>query len=309
MTGAPLPSGADAVIRFEETIEQGSVVSLARQVAAGENVRPAGEDIRAGDVVVPAGTVLGAAAIGVLASIGQATASVRRRPRVAILSTGDELVDPSSTLAEGQIHDSNGPMLAALVRQAGAEPVPLGVARDRIDELRARLADSSGLDLIVTSGGVSVGDYDIVKDVLRRDGAIDIWQVRMKPGKPLAFGLLRGTPLLGLPGNPGAAYVSFLQFGYPAIRRMLGHASLELPTVDATLRGRIVNTGRRRHFVRGVIERSERGLEVRPTCGHGSGQLMPLVRSNCLIVVPEACEVVDVGATVRVQSLVNGPLI
>lgn len=308
MTGAPVPEGADAVVRFEETDERSRTtsgsrkeISLARLIAPNENVRDAGEDIRAGQVVIPAGARLGPAEIGVLATLNRATVPVHRRPRVAILSTGDEVVDLGPDLRPGQIRNSNSYTVAALVRQAGAEPILLGVARDTTDDLRAKLLTSDSPDLFITSGGVSVGDYDVVKDVLRSEGSVDIWQVRMKPGKPLAFGTMGGTPLLGLPGNPTAAFVSFEQFGRPAIRRMLGHTDLCLPEVDAIATERFINAGRRRHFVRGIVKRTPRGLEARPTGDQGSAILMTTVRANCFIIVPETSDVVEAGSVVRVQ--------
>jgi len=308
MTGAPVPDGADAVVRFEETDELDrsrtgllGEIGISRPIQPGENVREAGEDVRAGDVVIPAGVQLRPAEVGMLASLNLSTVPVYRRPRVAILSTGDEVVDLGPQLHPGKIRNSNSYTLAALARQAGGVPILLGVARDTTDDLRAKLRTTDPPDLFVTSGGVSVGDYDVVKDVLRSEGSIDIWQVRMKPGKPLAFGTIGGVPLLGLPGNPVAALVSFEQFGRPAIRRMLGHTNLRLPELEATLTDRLDNPGRRRHYVRGVIERSSRGLEACPTGSQGSAILIAAVRANCFIVVPETSDVVEAGETVRVQ--------
>lgn len=309
MTGAPLPDGADAVVRFEETDEMSRTavplteIGISRSIQSGENVRQAGEDIGVGDHVVPAGTTIGPAEIGVLASLNMQTVRVHRRPRVAILSTGDEVVEPGEDLRPGQIRNSNSYMLAALVRRVGGDPILLGIARDTTEDVHSSLQSTGRPDLFVTSGGVSVGDYDIVKDVLQREGSIDIWEVRMKPGKPLAFGTIGGVPLLGLPGNPVAAFVSFEQFGRPAIRRMLGHTDVRLPEVTATLAETVNNAGRRRHYLRGVIERTSAGLEVRPAGRQGSALLMAAVHANCFIVVPETCESLDAGDSVRVQLL------
>ena len=307
MTGAPVPDGADAVVRFEETDERsrgtrGSLteISVSRSVRPDENVRDAGEDIAAGQVVAPSGACLGPAEIGILASLNMAAVQVHRRPRVAILSTGDEVVEIGPDLRPGQIRNSNSYTLAALVRQAGGEPLMLGIARDTADDLWEKLSAALTPDLYLTSGGVSVGDYDVVKDVLRSEGSVDIWQVRMKPGKPLAFGTVGGVPLLGLPGNPVAALVSFEQFARPAIRRMLGHARLGLHEVDAMITSRLTNTGRR-HYVRAVLEPTQRGLEVHPIGEGGSAILTSAARANCFIVVSETTDVVDEGATVRVQ--------
>ncbi|HEX5167109.1 MAG TPA: gephyrin-like molybdotransferase Glp [Thermomicrobiales bacterium] len=310
MTGAPVPDGADSVVRFEETDESARsgrsetpAIGISRQIAVGENVRLAGEDLRSGQIALQAGLRVGPAEIGVLASLNLAAVAVHRRPRVAILSTGDELVEPGSDLRPGQIRDSNGVMLAAYVRQAGGEPILAGIAGDSTEDLRSKLRAFSAPDLFITSGGVSVGDYDVVKDVLRAEGEIDIWQVRMKPGKPLAFGTIADVPLLGLPGNPVAALVSFLQFGRPAIRKMLGHRNLCLPEVDATLAAELRNRGRRRHFVRGVVATTPSGFEAHPVAATGSAILSAASRANCFIVVPEMCDVVEAGETVRVQLI------
>ncbi len=230
MTGAPLPPGADTVVRFEETSEADEPRAIARESAeprlvgirvaqpAWVNVREAGEDVRRSETVLRAGTVLRPAELGVLASLNRATALVHRRPTVAILATGDEVVEPGRDLRPGQIRDSNSYALAGLVLKYGGVPHLLGAARDETADLREKLERGRHADLIISSGGVSVGDYDLVKDVLRSAGRIDLWQVRMKPGKPLAFGRLGGRPFLGLPGNPVAAYVSFELFGRPLLR-------------------------------------------------------------------------------------------
>lgn len=310
MTGAPLPDGADAVVRFEETDETARAatgardeISISRPVGVAENVREAGEDIRTGQIVLAAGTSLGPPAIGVLASLNHSTVPVHRKPRVAILATGDEVVEPGQELLPGQIRNSNSYMLAALVRQSGGDSQLLGIARDTVDDLHAKLRIEEPPDLFITSGGVSAGDYDVVKDALQAGGNVDIWQVRMKPGKPLAFGTLAGTPLLGLPGNPVAALVSFEQFGRPAIRSMLGHANVCLPEADAIVTERLTNPGRRRHYLRGIVERSQSGLIARPILETGSAILTAVTRANCFIVVPETRDVVEAGATLRVQLL------
>jgi molybdopterin molybdotransferase len=311
MTGAPLPEGADAVVRFEETDEAEHTVSsssihrvaVRRAMAANENVRAAGEDLPAGECALRAGTILGPVEIGVLAALNIGAVAVHRRPRVAILSTGDELRDIGAPLAHGQIHDSNSYALYAMVKRLGGEPVRLGVARDSTTDLAQSLRSIRDIDLLVTSGGVSHGDYDVVKDVLRAEGEIELWEVRMKPGKPLAFGRIGGIPLLGLPGNPAAAFVSFMQFGRPAILKMLGHTRIGLPEVDAKLAERIRNRGGRRHFQRGIISSGTGGFEVRTTGIHGSAMLSALVSANCLIVVPEDRTTVEAGEVVRVQLL------
>ena len=315
MTGAPMPAGADAVVRFEETNERGAHlrpgaaaarpwVAVLRPAKPWDNARPAGEDVRAGEATIRAGTRLRPAEIGLLAALGRDEALVHRRPRVAILSTGDEVIGDGGTLAPGQIRDSNGAMLAAMTLRAGGVPTRLGVARDAVADLTERLEAARACDLILTSGGVSLGDYDLVKDVLRTAGQIDIWQVRMKPGKPLAFGHVGGTPLLGLPGNPVAAAVSFEVFGRAAIRRMLGRRDLAPPVVEATLTERVDNRGYRRHYVRALVERGAEGtLTVRPAGQQGAGVLSSLARANGLMIVSETVVAAEVGDRLPVWML------
>ncbi len=299
MTGAPLPAGADAVVRFEET-DEGTAprsdhpaatrddIRVRRAARPGDNVREAGEDIHAGQTILRAGTRLRPAEVGLLAASNHDCAPVHRRPRLAILSTGDEVVDIDRPLRPGQIRNSNSYTLAAMASRLGATPTLLGVARDTVEELSGKLAAAADADLIVTSGGVSLVDYDLVKDVLRAEGKVAIWQVRMKPGKPLAFGHVGGKPLLGLPGNPVAAAVSFEVFGRPAVLKMLGRADLAAPIVEATLTERLDNRGQRRHYVRALVERRAEGeLVVRAAGEQGAGVLTSLSRANGLLIVPE----------------------
>ena len=311
MTGAPVPTGADAVVRFEETEEgagdrhcgPGDTIAIYKAAMPGENIRPIGEDVSAGETVLTAGTRVRPAEIGVLATLNRTHATVHQRPRVGILATGDELVEPGEPLGPGQIRNSNAPMLAALVHRCGGEAVSLGTARDTEADLRGRLAQGEGLDLLLTTGGVSVGDYDLVKQVLQREGRIELWEVRIKPGKPLAFGFRGGTPVLGLPGNPVAAAVAFEQFARPAIRRMLGDRCLEIPTVMARLVGRIENRGGRRHYVRVVVERSPEGYVARVAGGQGSGVLSTLAKANGLLVIAEDIPAAEDEALFPVQML------
>lgn len=306
MTGAPIPPGADTVVRFEETneLDRGDAsctVTVRRSMRPHENVRDAGEDVAAGSVALPAGSRLRPVEIGVLATINTQQVAVHRRPRVGILSTGDELVGHGGELAPGMIRDSNSYMLAAAVQRAGGEPVVLGIARDSAVALNERLAATDDVDFIITSGGVSVGDYDVVKDVLQAEGEMNIWQVRMKPGKPLAFGRIGGVPLLGLPGNPVAALVSFDQFARPAILTMLGRMDVQMPTVEARLAERVENRGRRRHFVRGTLARETGHLTFHPARVHGSAILRSVAQSNCYMVAPETRDAIDEGESVLVQ--------
>ncbi|MFN8540377.1 MAG: gephyrin-like molybdotransferase Glp [Thermomicrobiales bacterium] len=306
MTGAPLPPGADTVVRFEETDNRTDEVAIFAEQRAWVNVREAGEDVRAGETVLRAGCALRPIEIGVLASTGRATVTVFRRPRVAIVSTGDEVAALGQPVRPGQIRDSNSHTLAALVRRYGGEPELLGVARDTVGELTAALRAAREADLILTSGGVSVGDYDMVKDVLRAEGRIEIWQVRMKPGRPLAFGYLGERPFLGLPGNPVAAYVSFEVFARPVILRQAGRAEWRKPTVRARLAEDIDNRGGRQHYVRALVTPGEDVPMVRPTGEQGSGVLTALVRANALLVVPDGVERLPAGALVEVELLHEG---
>lgn len=313
MTGAPVPAGADAVVRFEETDEAtrpggrggfaGSAIAIYHAARPGANIRLAGEDVRTGERVLVAGTRLRPAEIGLLASIGRATVAVHRRPRVAILATGDEVVPPGAALGPGQIRDSNSAAVAALVRRTGGEPVGLGIARDTIEGVRAKLWAAAGADLLVSTGGVSVGDYDLVKQVLCQEGRVTLWQVRLKPGKPLAFGWIGGTPLVGLPGNPVAAMVAFEQFVRPAILRLLGRTDLVIPTVLATLADRVENRGGRRHFARVRVEATDRGYVAHLAGPQGAGVLTSLVRADGLLVVPETVAVAEPGTTLPVQMI------
>jgi len=309
MTGAPIPRGADAVVRFEETDELdglatvGGTIGIRRAVESGANIRLAGEDVRAGEIVLTAGTRLRSAHVGLLAALGRTTATVHRRPRVAILATGDEIVEPGERMCSGQIRNSNSATVAALVYRYGGEPIALGIARDTTDELRARLGAATTADLLITTGGVSTGDYDLVKDVLRAEGRIDLWQVRLKPGKPLAFGWIGATPLLGLPGNPVAAAVAFEQFARPAILKMLGRTDLTIPTVQARLADRIENRGGRRHFARVRVDATADGFVAHLSGLQGAGMLAGLAAADGLAVVPDDVPVAEVGAMLPVQML------
>jgi molybdopterin molybdotransferase len=312
MTGAPLPQGADTVVRFEETSEHltgtwelGQEVEIHNEVPLGEHVRPRGEDIGKGDLVLRKGTLLRAQEIGVLASLGRAQCAVIGRPRVAILATGDELVGIDEDVGPGKIRNSNEYSNSALVIKYGGVPVRLGIARDNVDELKAKIAEglAAGVDLFLTSAGVSVGDYDVVKDVLGTEGRMHFWQVKMKPGKPLAFGEVGGVPLIGLPGNPVSAMVSFEQFVRPAILKMLGRSAWEKPTVEAVV-DHDIRAGERRDFLRAVVERRDDEYHASVVRGpRGSGVLTSMVRANALLVLPEGVTRVQAGERVQAQML------
>lgn len=309
MTGAPIPEGAEAVVRFEETSEGlrgswGPTVEVYKEVSPRENVRPAGEDIRRGELVLVKGTVLRPQELGVLASLGRPEVEVTRRPRVAILATGDELVGIDEEIGPGQIRNSNEYSTAAQVMRYGGVPVRLGIARDRVEELKAKIEEglAAKVDLFLTSAGVSVGEYDVVKEVLASEGEMDFWQVNMKPGKPLAFGHIQGVPLIGLPGNPVSAMVAFEQFARPAILTMLGKA-LEKPEVEVIVDEDVTNSGRR-GFMRAIVTRKEDGYHARVATGpRGSGVLTSMVRANALLIVPEGTTLVRAGERLRAQML------
>ena len=305
MTGAPLPDGADAVIPVEETSEPWrererplpDEIDVYRSVDSGDYVRYPGEDVEAGEEVLPPGHVLRPQEISVLASLGVAEVEVVRRPRVAILATGDELIPVNEPLQPGKIRNSNGYAQTAQVKALGAIPVPLGIARDTEEDVRGRLQAGldAGMDLFVSSAGVSVGAYDVVKAVLEDEGNVGFWRVRMRPGKPLAFGTYAGIPYLGLPGNPVSSMVSFERFARPAILKMAGHEELERPQVTVTMRDDIYSDGRET-YARAVVERGPDGGYVATTTGsQGSHIMTSLVKANALVIVPEGVKHVPAG--------------
>ena len=319
MTGAPMPPGADSIVPFEETDESGfrppektgrldERVKVFKAALPGNNIRRAGEDVRAGAVILSKGTVLKPAVLGVAASLGHATVPVVRRPVVAILSTGDEILPPGTPLTPGKIYDSNTYSIAALVRRFGAVPKVLGIAKDTIEDLTAKVREGLDADMLVTSAGVSRGDFDVVKEVLHREGRVDFWTVNMRPGKPLAFGAFdapggRRVPHIGLPGNPVSSALTFELFGRPAIQKMMGIPVSERPTVRAVTRDRLRMTDDRRFFARGVATREGDGYVFSLTGSQSSGVLTALARANGLAVVPEGRPDVQPGEEVTVMML------
>ncbi len=305
MTGAPMPEGADAVVMVELTRPAGFDVMILAEVPSGNHVRPAGDDIRPGTEVFHPGTLLTPGHLGVLASIGRETVKVYRRPRVGVMSTGDELVEGPQPLQPGQIRDSNRLTLLSLVAEAGCHPVDLGLIRD--DERAIRTALDRAVeqtDAVITSGGVSMGDYDLVKAILSELGDFNWMQVAIKPAKPLAFGVMAGTPVFGLPGNPVSSMVSFELFARPALRRMMGRLDAERPHLWA-----IAEEGLRRepdgktHFLRVVVtQRGDGAWRVRSAGGQGSHQLLAMASANGLAVLPDG-EGVEPGGSVRVMYL------
>ncbi len=304
MTGAPIPEGADAVIRMEDAWEKDARVAICVEARQGQNIRRAGEDVRKGEHVIPRGEIIRAAEVGMLASLGRSFIFVHQRPLVAIVATGDELADIDEPPSDWKIVSSNTYSLAALVRECGAVPLQIGIALDNREDLLKKFRAAMRADLIVSSGGVSVGDYDLVKKIMQEVGnAMQFWQVAMKPGRPLAFGLLEAVPAVGLPGNPVSTMVSFEQFVRPAILKMLGHNNLFRRTVQARLEKGIEKRAGIRHFVRARIRRDGEGYTVVATGEHGSGILKPMVRANGLIILPEEAATVRQGDTVTVQLL------
>ena len=315
MTGAPLPPGADAVVKFEDTDEPArktprprpSQVSILAEAKPGTNVRPAGEDVSKGSLVLPQGTLLRPAAIGVLASLGRVTVAVIRRPVVAIIATGDELVEPGQMLPPGHIYNSNTYGLAALVRRYGGIPKLLGIARDTRKDLEAKVRQGLDADLVLTSGGVSHGDYDVVKDILASLGEITFWTVRMKPGKPLAFGKLKGEgreiPHLGLPGYPVSSMVVFEVLARPALFKMMGRRHLGKPSLWAITEHDIENKDGRRFFARAVVTGRQEQHFVKLAGPQLSGVLSSLAQANALAIIPENVSKVQAGDKVEVMML------
>ena len=319
MTGAPLPEGADAVVQFEDTDEVNrkssrrdlSQIGILCQAEKGLNVRGRGEDIARGDLVLKEGKVLRPQEIGVLASLGRSNVLVIRRPTVAILATGDELIDVNQLLAPGKIYDSNTYTIAAEVTRYGGIPKILGIGRDSVQSLIEKIDGGLDADMLITSGGVSKGDYDIVKDVLAERGEIDFWTVCMKPGKPLAFGIMtkmerekkRKMPHLGLPGNPVSSMITFEQFARPAILKMMGKKTLAKPAIRAIIEDDVVNTDGRRIFVRVVVTRHGGQYHASLTGPQGSGILTSMTRANGLAIIPESSKGVKAGDMIEVQML------
>jgi molybdopterin molybdotransferase len=301
MTGAPLPEGADAVVMVERTRPgaAGDSVDILTATRVGEHIRRRGEEVRAGESVLLTGECIGPAAIGLAASVGHATLPVRPRPRVAIVSTGDELVDVTEKPGPGKIRNSNSYSLAAQVVQAGGEPHVLGVARDNAEDTRALLSRAPEFDLMVTTGGVSMGDYDVVKTVLEEIGELDFWKVAMRPGAPQTFGTIGGTPFFGLPGNPTSTMVGFEMFVRPALRKMAGFTSLARPRVVATLAHDVNKKADRRYFMRARLTRAaEGGYSVAISGNQSSALLTAMHRGNCLLSLPEGESHIPAGAEV-----------
>lgn len=316
MTGAPIPPGADAVVQFEDTDEETrrrtqdislSHIGILREASVGLNIRRAGEDIPRGSLVLPRGTVVNPPQVGVLASLGMVRAPVIRRPVVAIIGTGDELTPLGEPLPPGRIYDSNTYALAAQVKRLGAIPRLLGIARDVEADLRDKVRQAAEADLVLTSGGVSQGDYDMVKGVLAQEGEMNFWTVSMKPGKPLAFGHFRRgqrrVPHLGLPGNPVSSMITFAVFGRPAVLKMMGKGTAPLPTVEAVMEEEVTNRDGRRYYARVSLSRRSGQYHARLSGPQGSGILSSMAQADGLAIIPEDTTRVRAGDRVQVMLL------
>jgi len=305
MTGAPVPEGADTVVRFEETRMEGDEVVILSPPSRGKNVRQAGEDVREGQVVLAPGQVLRPQEIGMLAALGHLEVAVIRRPCVAILGTGDEVVPPDQSPGPSQIRDANSYTVAAQVQRYGGVPLLLGVAHDQEELVRQGIRDAIELqaDFIITSGGVSVGDFDLVKQVMDAEGAMHFWSLNMKPGRPMAFGDIGGVPLLGLPGNPVAAMISTRLYARPALRKMQGYRDWSETIVRARLTEPIGRKDGRRHYLRVCLDETEGGYTATLTGDQGSGILNSLVEADGLAVIPEDARYLPAGSEVDVLLL------
>ena len=305
MTGAPMPEGADTVIRVEDTNRsRGEVIEIYKGGKKGQDIRRKGENIKKGDAVYEKGQLIGPSEVGMLALMGKPVVSVFRKPLVAVLVTGDEIRDLDEPFDEDKITNSNGYALAAQVRESGAVPLLLGIARDTKEDLRCKLTEALKADVVITSGGVSMGYHDYVKEVLQELGVeIKFWRVDMRPGHPLAFGRLGNKAVFGLPGNPVSTMVSFEQFVRPLLRSMGGHNKPFRPVVEAELTEAIKSKKGRKHFVRACLAFEEGRYKVSTTGAQGSGILLSMSKANCLIILPDEGGEFDVGTTVRVQLL------
>ena len=303
MTGAPVPPGADTVVPVEDTEARGEDVAFLQPFEPGQNIRRAGEDVPAGSLVVASGSLVRPAEVGMAAVVGRATVRVHPRPRVAIISTGDELVEPGQALQSGQIYNSNAYALAAQVAEAGGIVTHRLHARDTADSLREAFDACAGADVLLTSGGVSVGDYDFVKAVFAERGTMDFWRVAIRPGKPVAFGRWGETVFFGLPGNPVSSMVTFELFVRPALRRLRGLAEPSRPTVTARLTEDAGHTMGRQSYQRAVVTPEGGGYSVTPVSKQGSGMMRSMVLANALLVIPADVSIIPAGGVGTVLLL------
>jgi molybdopterin molybdotransferase len=304
MTGAPLPKGADTVLKVEDTEHTPDSVRVFKPEQQGANIRPQGEDVKKGDCIIGKGTRIRPGEAGMLAILAKSFVFAHQRPRVAILSTGDELADLDERFSEEKIINSNSYGIAAAVQEAGGIPILLGIARDTPAALKDKISQGLTADILVLSGGVSMGDYDFTKAVFQELGAaMNFWKLAIRPGQPLAFGKIQGKLAFGLPGNPVSSMVTFEQLVRPAMLKMSGHRSYGRPVVQAIFQEKFSKRTDRRHFLRGVLTREEGVFKVRTTGAQGSGILTSMVKANCLIDIPVEVERVNPGDLVSVQLL------
>ncbi|MEO8048458.1 MAG: gephyrin-like molybdotransferase Glp [Nitrospirota bacterium] len=304
MTGAPLPKGADTVLKVEDTEHTADSVRVFKPEQQGANVRAQGEDVRKGECIIGKGTRIRPGEAGMLAILAKSFVFAHQRPRVAILSTGDELADLDERFSEEKIINSNSYGIAAAVQEAGGIPLLLGIARDTPAALKDKISQGLTADILVLSGGVSMGDYDFTKAVFQELGAaMNFWKLAIRPGQPLAFGKIQGKLAFGLPGNPVSSMVTFEQLVRPAMLKMSGHRSYGRPVVRAIFQEKFSKRTDRRHFLRGVLTMEEGVFKVRTTGAQGSGILTSMMKANCLIDIPVEVERVNPGDLVSVQLL------
>jgi molybdopterin molybdotransferase len=309
MTGAAIPDGADAVVMVERTRARGAEVEVLETAATGDNVRRAGSDVSPGDAIASAGDVLRPALVGMLAALGRSSALVRARPRVAVLATGDEIVEPEALRDDGRIASSNSYTLCAALAEIGAEPVYLGIAPDRPDAIEARLREALRCDAAITTGGVSVGDRDYARSVLAGlGGSMRLWRIAVRPGAPMAFAVVDGRPVFALPGNPVSTLVAFEELVRPALLRMMGHRRVYRPVAPAILDEDYRKPAGRLHLVRVRLALRDGALHARPTGDQSSGILLSMVRADALAIVPAEVNRVAAGSEVLVQLLARDDL-
>jgi len=301
-TGAPVPEGSDCIAPIEEVEEDGDTIRILKEFEAGSFVRPVGQDLRKGEIVVKAGRRLLGPELGVLSSAGYPTALVHPKVKVAVLSTGDELIEPGAEAAYGQIADTNSYTLWGNLAEAGAVPLRLGIVADDEDELRAAITEGlAEADVFITSGGVSVGQRDVVKRILEGLGTIERYKVAMQPGAPQAFGLVEGKPFFGLPGNPVSVFVSFELFIRPALLKMMGHSSLTRPEIRAVLEEDVAGPAEKTRYSRVFVTGTPGAWRARPTGGPASHLLATVSRANGLAVIPAGTPVAKAGDEVTVS--------
>ncbi len=307
MTGAPIPKGADTVLKVEDTENTTTSVKVFKEEQKGANIRLQGEDVRKGDCIIPKGKAIRPAEAGMLAILAKSFIFVYQRPRVAILSTGDELADLDERFSEEKIVNSNSYGIAAAVREAGGLPILLGIAKDKPDDLKAKIRQGLNADFLVLSGGVSMGDYDFTKPVFQElGGEMNFWKLAIRPGQPVAFGKIGKTLAFGLPGNPVSSMITFEQLVRPAMLKMCGSTVLARPVVQAILQEKFSKRPDRRHFLRGILWMEKGMLMVRTTGNQGSGILTSMVKANGLIDIPVEVEKLKPGDVVNVQVLGGG---